>query len=215
MLDGDLQHPPELIPKMLELWANGYDIVYTRRKEDRRLSLYKRMTSSLFHRILRSMSGMHIEQGIADFRLLDRKVLDVLASFHEPDLFLRGIVQWMGYRSFGLDYMPEQRFTGQTKYNSIKLIKHAVQGITSFSVKPLYIAIFLGLLFVALSMSYMIYVLWRAALGLGASGWASTIITIMFFGGLNMLLLGIIGVYVGKIFIQTKRRPTYIVREMN
>lgn len=214
-LDGDLQHPPELIPEMIKQWEAGFEIVYTRRDEDKRLSLAKRKTSKHFTSLMRTLSGMPIEQGVADFRLLDRKVVTVLANFREPDLFLRGAVYWMGFRKQVIDYTPEARFAGKTKYSVSKMCKLALQGITSFSVKPLYIAIVLGLVFILAAIVYFIYVLWCVSVGETVAGWASTIVTTFFFGGLNMLVLGIIGVYIGKIFMQSKYRPSYIIRETN
>ena len=214
-MDGDLQHPPELIPEMVALWQDGSDIVYTRRREDRRLPLLKRITSRYFGTFMKRMSGMPFEQGIADFRLLDRKVADVLAGFHEPDLFLRGAVYWTGFRKQALDYTPGERFSGKTKYSGSKMIRLALQGATSFSVKPLYVAIVLGFAFVLIAAAYFVYVIRCAIVGDAIPGWTSTIVTTMFFGGLNMLLLGITGVYIGKIFMQTKQRPPYIIRETN
>ena len=214
-LDGDLQHPPELIPEMLKFWESSFDIVYTRRFEDKRLSLAKRYTSKCFSKFMKLMSGMPIEQGVADFRLLDRKVVNILSNLQEPDLFLRGVVYWMGFRKQVIDYTPEVRLFGKTKYSVTKMFKLAVQGITSFSVKPLYMSIVLGLFFTLIGIVYFIYVLWCVFAGQVVAGWASTIITIMFFGGLNMLILGIIGIYIGKLFIQSKYRPSYIIRETN
>jgi len=214
-LDGDLQHPPTLIPTMLAYWEEGYDIVYTRRRDDKRLSFVKRVTSDCFGKVLKFLSGMPIEQGIADFRLLDRKVVDVLLSFQEPDLFLRGAIYWIGFRKYALEYKPDCRFSGQTKYSSAKMVRLAVQGITSFSVKPLYVSVFLGALFISVSILYFVYVLWCVAVGQAVAGWASTILSIMLIGGLNLFMLGIIGIYISKIFIQTKYRPAYIIKETN
>jgi len=214
-LDGDLQHPPALIPEMLARWEQGYDIVYTRRRDDKRLSFFKRVTSGCYGKVLKFLSGMPIEQGIADFRLLDRKVVDVLLSFQEPDLFLRGAIYWVGFRKYALDYTPDRRFSGQTKYSSAKMVRLAMQGITSFSVKPLYVSVFLGALFISVGILYFVYVLWCVAVGHAVAGWASTILSILFIGGLNLFMLGIIGIYISKIFIQTKYRPAYIIRETN
>jgi len=214
-LDGDLQHPPSLIPEMLKLWEADYDVVYTRRRDDKRLSFVKRLTSRLYSKVLKFLSGMPIEPGIADFRLLDRKVVNVLVDFHEPELFLRGAIYWIGFRKIALDYSPELRFSGQTKYSTAKMFRFAMQGITSFSVKPLYVSLFLGVIFMLFSFLYFLYVLWCVATGQAVAGWASTIVSILFIGGINLFMLGITGIYISKIFIQTKYRPSYIIRESN
>ena len=214
-LDGDLQHPPSLIPEMLARWEQDYDIVYTRRRDDKRISPFKRYTSGWYGRILKFLSGMPVEQGVADFRLLDRKVVNVLRDFRESDIFLRGAIYWMGFRKQAIDYTPQPRFSGKTKYSAAKMLRLAMQGITSFSVKPLYVSVFLGVLFIFVSILYLIYVLWRVAGGQTVAGWASTIFCIVFIGGVNLFMLGIIGIYISKIFIQTKYRPAYIIRETN
>jgi dolichol-phosphate mannosyltransferase len=214
-LDGDLQHPPSLIPEMLAIWEQGFDIVYTRRRADKRISPLKRVTSAWYGRILKYLSGMPIEQGVADFKLLDRKVINALTDFHETDIFLRGVIYWIGFRKTAIDYSPEPRFSGQTKYSTGKMLQLAIQGITSFSIKPLYVSVFLGALFIIVSLLYAVYAIWHALSGQVVAGWASTIISIVFMGGINLFMLGITGIYISKIFIQTKYRPAYIIRETN
>ena len=214
-LDGDLQHPPALITNMLDVWEQDYDIVYTRRSDNKRLSTFIRVTSRLYAPILKFFSGMPIEQGVADFRLLDRKVVNVLLHFQESEIFLRGAIYWIGFRKKAIDYAPEPRFSGNTKYSTAKMLQLAVKGITSFSVKPLYVSVFLGSLFVFISILYLGYVLWRVAADQAVAGWASTIFCIVFIGGINLFMLGIIGIYISKIFIQTKFRPSYIIRDTN
>ena len=214
-MDGDLQHPPELIPSLLEKWEQGFDVVYTRRMDNIKQGVFKRYTSNWFYKLMRFLSGLQMEQGVADFRLLNRQVIDTLGAFHEQDLFLRGIIKWLGFKQYAIDYTPNIRFSGETKYNSKKMVRLAVQGITSFSVRPLYVSVVLGFIFFILSLAYIPYVIWCVISGHAVDGWASTIITIMFFGGLQMLMLGIIGIYIGKIFTQSKQRPSYIIKETN
>jgi len=214
-MDGDLQHPPELIPVLLEKWEDGYDVVYTRRKDCRNKNRLKRLTSNWFYGLMRLLTGLDMEQGMADFRLLSRQVSDSLGVLHEQDLFLRGMIKWMGFNQYAIDYTPKNRFSGKTKYNNKKMMKFAIQGITAFTVKPLYVSIILGVIFSVLSLAYIPYVVWCVFSGHAVAGWASIIITIMFFGGLQMLLLGIIGIYIGKIFLQSKQRPAYIVKKTN
>jgi len=214
-MDGDLQHPPALIPALIEKWEQGYDIVYTRRKDNKKQGLIKRYKANVFYGLMRNLSGLPLERGVTDFRLISRQVCDTLGVFHEQDFFLRGMIKWLGFSQYAIDYTPEVRFSERTKYSGKKMTEFALSGITSFSVKPLNWAIILGFIFLFVSLSYIPYVLWCVFTGHAVAGWASIIITIMFFGGLQMLLLGVIGIYIGKIFIQSKQRPTYIIRETN
>jgi glycosyltransferase involved in cell wall biosynthesis len=214
-LDADLQHPPELITEMLEKWEEGYDVVYTRRIEDKALSFKKRKTSTYFYKLLNALSSIDLEEGTADFRLMDRKVIDVFREFEENDPFIRGLVKWMGFQQIAIDYIPSQRFSGASKYNLKKMMRFALHGVTSFSIKPLYTAVYLGFLFSFLSILYLPYVLFSFYEGMEVSGWASLIMTIVFFGGLQLIILGIIGIYIGKMFMQTKNRPNYIIKSTN
>jgi len=214
-LDCDLQHPPEIIPEMLSKWESGYEVVYTIRKEDKKLPLSKRFTSSLFYDTINRLSDVEIESGSADFRLLDKKVVRIMKNFHENEPFLRGLIKWIGFKQFSMEYSPNQRTLGKSKYSLKRMISFALQGVTSFSVRPLYGAIYLGFTFTMLSILYLPYVLHAFHNGKEVSGWASTIMTIVFFGGLQLTILGIIGIYVGKMFIQVKERPNYIIRSTN
>jgi dolichol-phosphate mannosyltransferase len=161
------------------------------------------------------LSDIEIEPGTADFRLLDRKVVDVFKQFHENEPFIRGLIKWLGFKQFALDYIPDKRFSGSSKYNLRKMRKLAIQGVTSFSIKPLHIAAYLGFCFSLLSLLYIPYVLHAFYVGDEVSGWASIIMTIVFFGGLQLTILGIIGIYIGKMFIQSKNRPNYIISSTN
>jgi dolichol-phosphate mannosyltransferase len=214
-MDGDLQHPPRLIPQLLEKWEQGYDVVYTVRKEDKKLPFLKRITSNLFYKLLNWLSDIKIEKGTADFRLMSRNVVDVLRDLQEYEPFFRGLVKWAGFKQFAVEYEPEQRQSGVTKYTSRKMIRFALQGITSFSIRPLYAATYIGFTFAALSTLYIPYALYSYYFGYTISGWTSVIVTIVFFGGLQLMILGIIGIYLGKLFMQNKHRPVYIVKESN
>ncbi len=214
-LDADLQHPPEMFRQMLEKWEEGYEVVYTRRKEDKRQSFKKRKTSVYFYKLLNSLSDIEIEQGTADFRLLDRSAVDVFKNFKENDLFVRGLVKWLGFRQFAIDYIPELRFAGASKYNRAKMMRLAIHGVTSLSIKPLHTAVYLGFFFSLVSLMYVPYVLYALYVGKHVDGWASLITTVAFFGGLQLIILGIIGIYIGKMFMQTKNRPNYIIRSTN
>jgi glycosyltransferase involved in cell wall biosynthesis len=214
-LDADLQHPPEMFKQMLEKWEEGFEVVYTRRKEDKKQSFKKRKTSIYFYKLLNSLSDIEIESGTADFRLLDRRAVDVFKGLKENDLFIRGLVKWLGFKQFAIDYIPEQRYAGASKYNVNKMMKLAVHGVTSLSIKPLHTAVYLGFFFSFLSLLYIPYVIYAFFVGQQVNGWASLIMTVAFFGGLQLIILGIIGIYIGKMFMQTKHRPNYIIRSSN
>lgn len=215
MMDGDLQHPPELIPIMLEKWQEGYDVVYTIRKDDNNTPLLKKRTSLLFYNLLNKVSDIELETGAADFRLLDKKTLSVFKNFNESDLFLRGLSKWIGFNQVAIEYVPGARSNGKSKYTVKKMIRFALQGITSFSTKPLYIAAYLGFFFSILSLLYIPYIIYSYFFEKTISGWTSLIATIAFFGGLQLMISGIIGLYLGKLFMQSKNRPHYIIRESN
>jgi dolichol-phosphate mannosyltransferase len=215
-LDADLQHPPRMIPQLIEKWQEGYEVVYTIREEHESISWMKKQTSRLFYKVSNSLSETKVEPGAADFRLLDRKVVDALKLMPENSLFLRGIIAWVGFNQFAIRYKADERFAGESKYTFRKMLKFASTGITSFSTKPLTISIYLGITFALLAFAFAIYALIiffftdRAI-----QGWASIVIGIMFFSGINLLMLGIIGEYLGKMFLENKRRPNYIIGETN
>lgn len=215
-MDGDLQHPPNLLPQILQKWEEGFDVVYTRREEDKNLSYLKKKTSRGFYNLMNQLSEIKFEAGTADFRLMDEKVVAVFANFSENELFIRGLINWLGFKQFAIDYKPAERFSGTSKYTFKKMMRFALQGITSFSIRPLYIAIYLGIgLSVFAFVFYIGYVLYSMYFGHIISGWASVISTIVFFGGLNLVVLGIIGMYIGKLFMQSKNRPNYLIRNTN
>ena len=215
-MDGDMQHPPELIPQLIKKWEEGYDVVYTRRKDNLKVSYFKKKTSKSFYDLMNYLSEVNFEPGTADFRLMDEKVVEVFTDFSENELFIRGLVSWLGFKQYAIDYVAAERFSGKSKYTVKKMMRFAIQGITSFSTRPLHIAIFmgLGLSFFAF-VFYIGYVLYSMYFGHIISGWASVISTIVFFGGLNLIVLGIIGMYIGKLFIQSKQRPNYLIRSTN
>jgi dolichol-phosphate mannosyltransferase len=215
-MDGDMQHPPELIPELIKKWEEGYDVVYTRREEDKNLSFLKKKTSSGFYKLMNKISEVEFEAGTADFRLLDEKVVKVFSNFNENELFIRGLSSWLGFKQFAIDYKPSERFSGNSKYTVVKMMRFALQGITSFSIRPLYFAIILGFVLSFLAFGfYIVYLIYSIYLGHVISGWASVICTIVFFGGLNLIVLGIVGLYVGKLFMQSKQRPNYLIRTTN
>ena len=216
-LDADMQHPPELLPDMIRLWKEGYDIVFTLRQDVAKLPWFKRFTSSLFYKLINGLSEVHVQKGAADFRLIDRKIVDVLVhDITEYHLFYRGMINWIGYRQIGIPYTPNARLSGKTKYSFRKMVNLALDGVTSFSIKPLKFAIVLGMLLAAFSAVYALFALGMALFtDQTVRGWTSVILSILFIGGVNMILLGIIGEYIGKIYMQVKKRPHFLVKKTN
>jgi polyisoprenyl-phosphate glycosyltransferase len=215
-MDADLQHPPELIGKLVDKWLEGYEIVYTMRDDSRDGNFLKKTTSSFFYRFINVVANLKLDQGAADFRLLDRNVVDVLGRLNESVLFYRGLIGWIGFKQCGIPYVPNQRHCGVTKYSFRKMIAFAVAGITSFSVKPLHIATVAGFTLSAFSTLYALYAIYIYVFTHQAiAGWASVLVSVLFIGGFQLIILGIIGEYIGKMFIEVKNRPHYILRRTN
>ncbi len=211
-LDADLQHPPELIPTLVQKWRSGFDVVYTVRTPDPTLPWKKRVTSRNFYRFLRAASDLDLEDGAADFRLLDRKVLNVLSEFKENDLFLRGMISWMGFRQCRIEYEPAPRHAGTTKYSFKKMMQLAMMGITSFSTKPLYISVAVGFVMALLATLIGLEVLYEYFFtDATVSGWTTLVTLTVLIGGVQFIVIGIMGVYLGKTFVEVKRRPPYII----
>lgn len=216
-MDADLQHPAELIPELINWWQNGYDVVYTYRKNKNIYAgFFSGLRSKLFYYAVNSLSDVELENGISDFKLLDRKVVNAIINLPENKPFLRGIIKWVGFKQKAISYDPKERYSGFTKYNFSTLMNLATHGLTSFSTKPLSFAIYLGFFFSAISLLYIPYVLlsfyyhWDRG-----PGWASVIVTIAFFGGIQLMIMGIVGIYLGKTFMQSKGRPRYIIESSN
>lgn len=215
-LDADLQHPPEIIPEMLKKWRKGYEIVYTIRNDNKKVSLFKKYSSKWFYNFINKVSDIEIPRGAADFRLLDRSVVNIVNNIQERNIFLRGFLFSIGFRKYAIEYIPNKRYSGCSKYSLKKMISFAMNGITSFSIKPLRIATFIGFAMAVLAGVYTAYVLWtRVSENTVISGWASLMIVVLFLGGVQLMILGIIGEYLGKLFMESKKRPNYIIRERN
>lgn len=214
-MDCDLQHPPEVVRTLIAKWEEGYDVIYTRRNEDRKLPWLKRKTSSVFYALLNRLSDIRLESGTADFRLMNRNVLNAFSTLNENELFIRGLVKWAGFRQTAVHYNPRERYAGNSKYNLKRMLSFALRGITSFSVKPLQMIAYLGMTLFLISMVLVPYALVSYFIGHVVSGWTSLMITIIFFGSLQLLMIGIIGLYLSKLVIQSKQRPLYFIRETN
>jgi polyisoprenyl-phosphate glycosyltransferase len=213
-MDGDMQHPPAMIPVMLGKWEEGFDIVYTIRKDHESTGFKKKLFSRLFYKVLNALADMELNEGEADFRLISRRVAEVLNKLEEPEIFYRGMVKWLGFNQTGIEYQAAERRHGHSKYNWKKMMSLAMHGITSFSIKPLRAAAYLGIIIAMLSVLYLPYTLISRSLGHAVSGWSSLIVTIAFFGGLQLFVMGVIGIYLGKLFMHSKNRPSFIVKEM-
>jgi glycosyltransferase involved in cell wall biosynthesis len=214
VMDADLQDPPEIVGAMIEKWKEGYEVVHARRLSRAGEGKFKRATAHVFYRLLGRMSSVAIPADVGDFRLIDRKVLDALRGMPEQDRFVRGMIAWLGFRQTEVTFHRLPRLAGETKYPLLKMIRLAVNGALGFSDAPLRLAIWFGLAVSACALLYGLYVagLWLMDSHLVA-GWSSTIIVISFLCGINMLMTGIMGLYVGRIHAEVKRRPLYVVSQ--
>jgi glycosyltransferase involved in cell wall biosynthesis len=214
-MDCDMQHPVEVIKELLKRWGEGYEIVHTIRK-DKNTPFFKRLTGRFFYRLINILSDIPIQQGTADFRLLDKKVVTQLKTMNELHMFYRGIIPWVGYKSTEVEYFPENRVHGISKYTFMKMMSLALDGIISFSTKPLRLSIYFGLVIAILSFIYGIYAICATLFTQKViTGWGSTISVILFIGGFQFIVLGIIGEYIGRIYMENKNRPNYIIKETN
>jgi polyisoprenyl-phosphate glycosyltransferase len=215
-MDCDGQHPPELIPQMLDLIRQGYDIVQGQRMDSAEVGAAKKLTSIAFYRLLNIMSGTHVEPGAADFRAMSRQAVDALKSMPEYHRFLRGMISWMGFRSVILPYREATRIGGESKYSIGKMFRLAMDALFSFSLAPLYIGLSMGGILLCLALIEMLYVLSFWVTGRTstlAPGWSSLMFVVLIIGGMLMVLLGFVGVYVGYIFQEVKRRPVYLAKK--
>jgi len=212
-MDGDLQDPPEVLPDLLARWREGFEVVYAVRQK-RKEGLLKRSAYKAFYWLLRKVSYLDIPLDSGDFSLVDRRVVDLLSSMPERNRFVRGLRTWVGFRQVGYEYAREARFAGESKYNLTKLFKLAFDGLVSYSYVPLRLVSNVGMLVSAMALAYMAYLLLaRLFGGTPIEGWTSTIVIMLFLGGVQLLSLGVIGEYVGRIFEEVKQRPHYVVRE--
>ena len=213
IMDADLQDPPELIPDMLKKWEEGYEVIYGKRKTREGESAFKLLTAKAFYTTLNKLSDVEIPKDTGDFRLVDRKVVDVINSLPEHNKFLRGLFSWVGFKQYAYEYERKERFAGKTKYPLKKMIKLAQDGILSFSTKPLKIVGGLGILSVIISILILIYSIISYAFNLNSltPGWTSLMCTMTFLGGVILISLWMIGEYIARIYDETKQRPQYII----
>lgn len=211
IMDGDLQHPPSLIPEILKKLNEGFDLVNTRRLATEKISPIKKIFTKAFYKFINAVSDTSIEPNMADFRGFNKKVLNTLLQFKERDLFLRGIFSWIGFKNFTLDFTAPARQFGKTKYNFSSMLRLALKGTTSFSFKPLRVALLIGSIISILAFSFALFALVAYYKGDTYPGWASMIIAIMFLGGTQLLAIGLLGEYIASLFTESKKRPLYII----
>lgn len=215
-IDADLQHPPELIPELIGKWREGFEIVTTARKDLASLSFIRRSMSHLYYKMINLLSDFPIEPGSADFRLLDRKVVQKIRGLKEANLFMRGLVPWLGFRSCSINYEPAERHHGTSKYNLAKLFGLAITGLTSTSIRPLRISIFLSFVLALFAIIQAIHVLFNYYyLGHIVEGWTSVMLAIYMIGAMQLFVIGLIGEYLGRVLTESLGRPSYIVRDSN
>ena len=214
IIDADLQDPPELIPKMIEFWEAGYDDVYARRRSRKGETWLKKSTSAAFYKILQKSTRIPIQQDTGDFRLLDRRCVEALKQIRETQRYTKGMFSWIGYKKKEITYDRDPRLAGKSKWNYLKLIDLAVEGIVSFTTAPLRWSAVMGLAVSFLAFVYILYLVTRTIFfGNDLAGYPSTMAVILFLGGVQLLSLGVIGEYIARIFAETKQRPLYFVEE--
>lgn len=218
LMDGDLQDPPELIAQFMERWREGYDVVYAIRRSRKGESKFKLVTAGIFYRVIKRITNVSIPVDTGDFRLMSRRVVDTLKHARERHRFLRGMVSWVGFAQTGVEYDRDERYSGTTKYPFRKMLTFAIDGITSFSDAPLRFASYLGFTVSTAAFLYAIVIILFKAFHWGtpeyARGWASTMVAILFLGGVQLIGIGILGEYIGRINDEVKARPIYIIADI-
>jgi glycosyltransferase involved in cell wall biosynthesis len=213
-IDADLQDPPELIAEMIEKWHEGYDVVYASRRVRIGESWFKRLTAEGFYQVINKLSRVSIPPNTGDFRLIDRRVVESIKKMPERQRFMKGIFAWVGYKQTSILFDREPRYQGQTKWNYWKLWNFAIDGITSFSFLPLKVWTYVGLIIALVSLVYASFLILRTIIfGIDVPGYASLMVAVLFLGGIQLLTLGIIGEYIGRVYEEVKGRPLYLVRD--
>ncbi len=213
-MDADLQHPPTLIPEMISKWHEGFKVVYTKRNDSSEYPLAKKISANSFYKTISWISDVKIEEGVADFRLIDKEVAELIRPVNDNFLFLRGLLPWLGFPSTTISFDMQSRYAGKTKYTLKKMMRLALNGITSFSIKPLRLSTITGMTISFLSFLYAMYAIYARFFNNDVvEGWTSVLVAVLFIGGIQLIVLGIIGEYLGNLFVQSKGRPQYIIKE--
>lgn len=214
ILDADLQDPPEVIPHMIKKWEEGYEVIYGKRIKREGETAFKKVTAHIYYRLLKYITNFNIPVDSGDFRLIDKKVYGVIKSFHEKSRYIRGLISWIGFKQTYVEYVRGERTAGVSKFPLKKMLKFAIDGITSFSIRPLRLAMYLGFANSGLAFLYIFYALYQRFFNSRTViGWTSLIAANAFFNGIILIILGIMGEYVGRIYEETKNRPLYILKD--
>jgi len=215
-IDADLQDPPEVIPRMIDEWRKGFDVVYGKRKSREGETTFKLVTAKYFYKTINKLAEIDIPLDTGDFRLMDRRAVEALRALPERDRFVRGLVTWIGFRQTPLEYERQKRYAGSTKYPLKKMIKFAMDGILSFSLLPLKLATTVGFLASGLALAGIVYAITlRLFTDIWVSGWTTLLIAVLFLGGVQLICLGIIGEYVGRNYFESKKRPLYLLDQVH
>lgn len=215
-LDGDGQHPPELIPNLIEKWKQGYQIVNTLRVDNQTSSFFKRQSSKIFYQLINFVAEIHIKDGSADFRLIDSSVKNIMTQLQENNLFIRGMISWLGYKQAYINYQVEPRLSGSSKFSFFKMFNLAIDGILGFSIRPLRLSTYIGAIVAFFAFIYGFYAIGlKIFTNISIPGWSSILLMVSLLGGLQLLMIGILGEYLGKLFIESKKRPNYIIHKSN
>ncbi len=216
ILDADLQDPPELIPEMLNYWEQGFDDVYAKRKTRKGETFLKKFTSKMYYKTLQSITNIEIQKDTGDFRLLDRRCVEALRSLRESQRYTKGLFCWIGYNKKEILFDRDPRAAGQTKWNYAKLINLSIDGLTSFTTAPLRWSALIGILISLAGFIYMLVIIFKTIFyGVDVPGYSSTMVVILFLGGIQLIFLGVIGEYLGRAFYETKHRPLYFIERYN
>ena len=211
-MDGDMQHPPELLPVLLEQWENGYEVVQTIRKTTEGVSAMKKLTSYYYYKVLNKLSDVHIQEGGSDFRLMDRVVVKAFRRYREHARFIRGMIGDMGFKQTRIEFVAPKRFAGVSKFSPKKMLNFAIDGVLAYSIMPLRLGLYIGFLCAVVSILIICHVLVSKFIFDDAvAGWTTTMACILFFGGMQRMVLGIIGEYLGRVFEEVKKRPLYLI----
>jgi len=216
VMDADLQDPPEFIPELIAQWRAGYDVVFAVRAHRRGENFFKKTTAALFYRLLQHLTSTEIPLDAGDFRLMSRRAVDALKPIRERHRFVRGLVGWIGFKHTRVEYVRDARYAGETKYPVRKMVRFAMNGIVSFSFFPLQLATYLGFLVSLCSFGYIVYAIeLKLFTDRAVQGWASIMVALLFLGGVQLISLGVIGEYIGRIYDEVKQRPLYLIEALD